>query len=145
MKRFEFSLDPLLKIKQQFKQQLEMRSAFLHRRLTEAGTRLKSLHRSLDGYRDELSGAITNESETLQFMLQRQSIELIIEQMDRVREEMQDTNQDLQQVLGEIKEMSTEIEAIQLLRDDRVLEYKQDVKKHSLESLNELILRQRSH
>ena len=122
-----------------------MRSVFLHQRLVDAGTRLELLHQSLDGYRDELSGAITDDKLTLQFMLQRQAIELLIEQVDRVREEMHDTNQDLQQVLGEITKMSTEIEAIQLLRDGKVLEYKQSLKNHSLEALNELILRQQSY
>ena len=145
MKRFDFSLDPLLKIKKQFKQQLELRTGFLHRQREQTKDRLHSLHESLDGYRDELNGAIKDNSNAMQFMRQRQSIELVIEQIDRTRIEMQDIEHDRQQVLGEVRRMSTEIEAIQLLRENKVLEYKKTIKRHSLESLNELILRQQSY
>lgn len=106
MKRFQFSLDPLLRIKQQAKQQLELRAAFIHRRIIDAETRLHSLHESLDGYRDELSGAIADDTDKLQFMLQRQAIELVIKQIDRVHDEMQLLSQDLKQVLVEIKNTS---------------------------------------
>ena len=145
MKRFAFSLDPLLKIKEQFKQQLELRGAFLHRRLENASNSLHALHESLDGYRDELNGAIKDDTNALQFMLQRQSIEIVIAQIDRDRIEIQDIKVDQQQVLGEIRRMSTEIEALQLLRENKVLEYKKTIKRHSLESLNELILRQQTY
>lgn len=142
MKRFRFGLAPLLRVKQQRERIAEARVAEARQVVDRCRAHLEKLHVALKEVADRLGGAVGTP-------LSVESWAGTFDQSGRLERAIRDADAELllaeKALLAAIEvrtRIATEVEALEILREQHLDLHQQDVRRTEQEQLDEVVLRQ---
>jgi flagellar export protein FliJ len=141
VKRFQFNLEPLLKVALQKEQEAERRLFRARLDFEKAGKRLAQLHEEmgrLGGVLEESVGRVLTSEECNRAFART---DLLRRAIDDAQKESDAKREALLQALEARKKMAIEVESLRDLRQKRWREYQQEVQREQHETLGEVGMR----
>jgi flagellar FliJ protein len=138
VKRFEFSLDGLLRVKRQLEQVAELEQAKAHQAVAQAQVRLTELKDELSRVSDALSAQVGQVVPASRWVTMYDLIEKLGQQITTAEANVQTAERRLADATQERVQVSAEVEAIRTLRQQQWEKWRQEVAAADQERLDEL-------
>ncbi len=141
MKRFEFSLDRLLRVKRQLERLAELEQQRAQAALEQARTTLQGFRDQLTRVSDQFSAAIGRAMPSLQWAFASDMAERLGRSIGQSEQEVAAAEQKLFAAAQERAQLATEVEAIATLRRQQWELWRQEAQKADQDRLDEVGLR----
>lgn len=141
MKRFEFSLDRLLRVKRQLERLAELEVQRAQQAIQQARAALESLQDQLTGISDRFANAIGRAMTPQQWVSASDMAERLGYSIRTAEEDVVQAEQKLLTASQERAQLATEVEAISTLRQRQWQQWRQEAEKADQERLDEVSLR----
>lgn len=142
MKRFEFQLGSLLRLRAQAKQLAELRQAQALNRLENARNHVSELEHELADVGQPAPDKASATHAAAALLAQRGSVEAIQRQLIAARQKVTEANMAYQQAMDATKELAIQVESLETLREHQRGEHREQVEKQIQTQLDENVLRQ---
>ncbi len=141
MKRFEFSLDRLLRVKRQLERVAELEQLRAQEATERARAELQALHDQLARISDRFSASIGRAMIPSQWASASDMAERLGHSIHRSENEVSQAEQKLLAAAQERAQLATEVEAISTLRRQQWEQWKQEAQRADQDRLDEVGLR----
>ncbi|MCA9154585.1 MAG: flagellar FliJ family protein [Planctomycetales bacterium] len=142
MKRFEFQLGSLLRLRAQAKQLAELRQAQALNRLEDARRHVSELEHELAGVCQPSADNALDRPIAATLLAQRGSVEAIQRQLIAARQSVTDANRAYEKAMDAYKELAIQVESLETLREHQRDVHQEQVEKQVQTQLDENVLRQ---
>ncbi|MCA9202835.1 MAG: hypothetical protein KDA59_07310, partial [Planctomycetales bacterium] len=112
MKRFEFQLGSLLRLRAQAKQLAELRQAQALNRLEDARRHVSELEHELAGVCQPTADNASDQPIAATLLAQRGSVEAILRQLIAARQSVTDANSAYEKAMDAYKELAIQVESL---------------------------------
>lgn len=140
MKKFEFHLDGLLRVKRQLEHLAELEYQKAERRVSEATARVNALCDQLEQASDHMAGRVGHAMAAGEWATAFSRAELLGKQIAAARQDVLAAAQVLDSARRERVQVATEVEALSTLRGQQWEKWRQEVAAADTERLDELAL-----
>lgn len=141
MKKFEFHLDGLLRVKRQLEHLADLEQQKAQQRVADAVSRVDALTAQLAKASDHIAGRVGQAMAAGEWAAAFQRAERLGEQIAAAKREVQAAEQVLETARRERVQVATEVEALSTLRGQQWAQWRQEVAAADQERLDELGLR----
>lgn len=141
MKKFEFHLDGLLRIKRQLEHLADLEQQKAQQRVADAVSRVHTLTDQLAQASDRIAARVGQAMAAGEWAAAFERAERLGEQIAAARREVQAAEQVLETARRERVQVATEVEALSTLRGQQWAQWRQEVAAADQERLDELGLR----
>ena len=141
MKRFEFSLERLLKVKRQLKKQAELEKQTAQEHLTTAEATLASLRAELARISAQVAAAVGSAFNPAHWARASGKTEWLSGLIKLAEQKLRDAKQQLDAAEQKLKQLAIEVEALVTLRQQQLDQWRYESQKATQEQLDELGLR----
>jgi len=142
VKQFEFSLDRLLKVKQQLERLAEMEQLRAREAVERARTNLKEFQDQLCRVAEQLHSSVGQAMPPFQWASVCEMADRLGNSIRTSEQEVAVTEQKLQVAAQERAQIATEVEALTNLRQQQWMQWRQDAQKADQDRLDEIGMRQ---
>jgi flagellar protein FliJ len=142
VKHFEFSLDRLLKVKQQLERLAEMEQQRAREAVDRARTHLEDLQNQLARVADQLNASVGRPMAPFQWTSVYDLADRLGRSIKSSEQELAETERKLRAAAQERAQVATEVEALVSLRQQQWAQWRQEVQKADQDRLDELGMRQ---
>lgn len=139
MKRFEFSLDRLLRVKKQLEHIAELEQRRAQDATEKARAHLQSLRDQLDRIADHISASVGRAMAPQHWASAAEMTERVGQSIQASEREVAAAEQRLHAAAQERAQLATEVEALSTLRRQQVEKWQQEAQKADQNQLDELI------
>lgn len=139
MKRFEFSLDRLLRVKRQLEHIAELEQKRAQDAAERAHATLLALHAQLDRISDQISASVGRVMAPQQWASASGMAERVGVSIRASEKEVVESEQRLHAAAQERAQLATEVEALATLRRQQVDKWQQEAQKADQNQLDELV------
>ncbi len=140
MKRFEFHLDGLLRVKRQLENLAEMEQQKAQRRVAEAVAKVTALTDHLAKASDHMAGRVGHAMAAGEWATAFSRADQLGQQIAAAKEEVLAAEQVLESARRERVQVATEVEALSTLRGQQWEKWRQEVAAADTERLDELAM-----
>lgn len=141
MKRFEFSLDRLLKVKKQLERLAELEQNRAREAVDVARAKLEALKEQLARVSDQFAASVGRAMAPYQWAAAADMSERIGQSIRTGEDEVTAAEEKLLRVAQERAALATEVEALSTLREQQWDQWKQEAKKADQDRLEDVTLR----
>ena len=141
MKKFEFHLDGLLRVKRQLENLAELEQQKAQMRVAEAAAKVTALSDQLAKASDHMAGRVGHAMAAGEWATAFSRAEQLGKQIAAAKQEVLAAQQVLESARRERVQVATEVEALSTLRGQQWEQWRQEVAKADQERLDELGLR----
>jgi flagellar FliJ protein len=142
VKRFEFSLDRLLKVKRQLERIAEMEQMRAREAVDRAHANLQELRNQLSRVADQLNDSVGRPMSPFQWTSVYDLADRLGQSIRTSEQEVSETEQKLLAASQERAQIATEVEALATLRQQQWSQWRQEAQKADQDRLDELGMRQ---
>lgn len=140
MKKFEFHLDGLLRVKRQLEHLAELEYQKAERRVSEATARVNALCDQLEQASDHMAGRVGHAMAAGEWAAGFERAERLGQQIVAAKNDLATAEQALETARRERVQVATEVEALSTLRGQQWEKWRQEVAAADTERLDELAL-----
>lgn len=141
MKRFEFHLDGLLRVKRQLEHLAELEQQKAQQAVTDARARADDLKQRLTAAADSLVARVGQAVDASRWVTAYELTERLGRQIDAAETDVQSAEKKLTDARNERVQVATEVEALRTLRQQQWDKWRQEVEQAGQEQLDEVGLR----
>jgi flagellar export protein FliJ len=141
VKKFEFSLDQLLRVKRQLERLAGMEQARARQDADRAHARLQDLRSQLTRVSEQLNASVGRSLTPMQWVSVCDMSDRLGQSIRTSEQEVTETEQKFQAATLERNQIATEVEALDNLRQQQLAQWRQGVEKADQERLDDLGMR----